>query len=313
MARINYLVHLFFPHQTNNHRAKALHIDALLTYILLFALFNLGLKALHRTIPDILGYATDIHVEQLLASTNAKRAEAGLAPLALNDKLSVAAANKATDMFAKNYWAHNSPTGATPWEFISGAGYRYNVAGENLAKNFSTSTVVVDAWMASATHRANIVKPGYKEVGFAVVNGILNGEETTLVVQMFGASAAAPVAVAPSPARPALPAGRPVVIPEAAAVKVTPALVPEPTTEPVKTSMVSGFQSVTKQPVFNIPTVTRDVVFAFMGIMMGILLVDAWVASRRHVVRIAGHNIAHMLFLGVLYMLVSSVGRGRLL
>ncbi len=296
MARINLLVHLFLPHQTNNHRAKALHIDALLTYVLLFALFNLGLKVLHRTIPDVLGYATDIHVEQLLAQTNAKRAEAGLSPLSLNDKLSAAAAAKAGDMFAKNYWAHNSPTGATPWEFISGSGYRYTVAGENLAKNFSTSGAVVDAWMASPTHRANIVKSGYREVGFAVVNGTLNGEETTLVVQMFGAAAAAPVAVAPSAAP------RSVVVPEVAAVQ-----------ESADTAVVSGYQSVTKHPIFNIPTVSRDIVFAFMGIMMGLLLVDAVVASRRHVVRIAGHNIAHIFFMLTLYILISSVGRGRLL
>lgn len=299
------LRHLFIPHETNNHRAKALHIDALLTYILLFALFNLGMKAIHRSIPEVLGYATDIHVEQLLSGTNAQRSAAGLPPLTLNGALSAAAAAKASDMLAKNYWAHNSPTGASPWDFIVGSGYRYTVAGENLAKNFSDSSAVVSAWMASATHRANIIKPSYKEVGFAVVNGTLNGEETTLVVQMFGAQASAPVAVA-SPTQ----APRPVVIPEEAAVSAA-----EPTFAPVQPipAALSGFQDVSKQPVFNIPTVSRDVVFAFMGIMMGVLLVDALVARRRHVVRIAGHNIAHLLFLTALYILVSGVGRGRLL
>jgi hypothetical protein len=216
-------------------------------------------------------------------------------------------------MFAKNYWAHNSPTGATPWDFIIGSGYHYTVAGENLAKNFSDSNAVVNAWMASPTHRANMIKPSYREVGFAVVNGTLNGEETTLVVQMFGAQASAPVAAA-SPTQ----APKPVVVPEEAAAKVA-AAEPEPTPsiggleQPVKTAAVSGYQGVTKQPIFNIPTVSRDVVFAFLGIMMGILLVDALIARRRHVVRIAGHNIAHILFLTALYILISSVGRGRLL
>src|SRR5450830_1198614 len=161
MARINLFLHLFIPQHTNNHRAKALHVDALLVYVLMFALFNLGIRAAHKVAPSVLGYATDINVQQLLAGTNAKRQEAGLGPLTFNSTLSVAAANKAADMFAKNYWAHNSPTGSTPWDFITGAGYHYTVAGENLAKNFSNSQGVVDAWMASPSHRANVLKAGY--------------------------------------------------------------------------------------------------------------------------------------------------------
>jgi len=293
MARINYLLHFFIPQHTNNHRAKALHIDSLLVYVLLFALFNLSLRAMHKVLPDVLGYATDINVQQLMADTNAKRQEAGLSSLTLNTTLSVAAANKAADMFAKNYWAHNSPTGTAPWDFITGAGYHYTVAGENLAKNFSTSGGVVDAWMASPSHRANVLKSGYRDVGFAVVNGMLNGEETTLVVEMFGAT---PGELAE--AAPAQPPPQPVVVPEEAASAL---------------AAVSGFQSVNTQPLFNIPTVSRDLVFAFVGILMGVLLVDAWIASRRHVVRIAGHNLAHMMFLSALFILISGVSRGRLL
>ena len=304
MARINLFLHLFVPQHTNNHRAKVLHVDALLVYVLLFALFNLGIRVAHKAAPDVLGYATDINVQQLLAGTNAKRAEAGLSPVTLNSTLSVAAANKAADMFAKNYWAHNSPTGTTPWDFITGAGYHYTVAGENLAKNFSNSGGVVDAWMSSPSHRANLLKAGYREVGFAVVNGTLNGEETTLVVQMFGASTPGEVAVAvPTPPV------KPVIVPQEAAV----INVPVPTAAPVTQPSVSGFESVNTQPLFNIPTVSHDVVFAFIGILMGVLLVDAWVASRRRVVRIAGHNIAHIMFLTALFILISGVSRGRLL
>lgn len=295
MSLVTSFRHFFIPQHTNNHRAKALHVDALLVYVLLFALFNLGIRAAHKIAPTVLGYATDINVQQLLAGTNAKRQEAGFGALTLNSTLSVAAANKAADMFSKNYWAHNSPVGATPWDFVTGAGYRYTVAGENLAKNFSTSQSVIDAWMASQSHRANILKPNYRDVGLAVVNGTLNGEETTLVVEMFGATPGEIAAAPPAPSP------QPVVIPEQAAS----ANVPAPA--------VSGFQSVNVQPLLNIPTVSRDLVFAFVGILMGVLLVDAWVAGRRHVVRIAGHNIAHMLFLSALFILISGVSRGRLL
>jgi hypothetical protein len=268
----------------------------LLVYVLVFALFNLGMKAAHQAAPSVLGYATDINVQQLLSDTNAKRQDAGLGPLTLNSTLSAAAANKAADMFSKNYWAHNSPTGTTPWDFITGAGYQYSVAGENLAKNFSDSQGVVDAWMASPSHRENLLKTNYRDVGFAVVNGTLNGEETTLVVQMFGTTPAELAQVAPTAAP-----IQPVVVPAEAASATVPAPV------------VSGVQSVSIQPLLNIPTVSRDMVFAFVGILMGVLLVDAWVASRRHVVRIAGHNIAHMMFLSALFILITGVSRGRLL
>jgi len=306
------LVHLFLPHHTNNHRSRILHIDALAAYVLLFAVFNFGIRTLHRSMPDILGYATDIHVEQLLASTNAKRQSLGLSNLTLNGKLSAAAARKAQDMFEKNYWAHNSPTGSTPWDFINGAGYRYTVAGENLAKNFSTSDGVVEAWMASPTHRDNIVKSSYKEIGFAVVNGTLNGEETTLVVQMFGSSNDS-IAVAPTKAP---------IVPKALAA----AEEPVPTTVPVEvvpatapaTTVASGnpptaFLGVTLRPLINIPTLTRDIVFVFAGVLIGVLILDAWVVSRKRIVRVAGHNIAHFLFLSAMVIAIGWVNRGALL
>lgn len=312
--------HLFFPHHTNNHRAKILHVDALLFYVLLFGVFHFGVKALNRQMPEVLGYATDIHVEQLLTDTNARRKSQGLTPLTLNAKLSQAAAAKAQDMINKNYWAHNSPSGSTPWDFILGAGYKYTVAGENLAKNFSTSQAVVDAWMQSPTHRENIVKSSYKEIGFAVVNGTLNGEETTLVVQMFGTS--------PEPTQIAA-AQKPQIVTQAHATDetqqtaTTPVVTVMPTvTIPAETEPVaqvttqpvsSAYASVTKTPIINIPTMTRDIVFTFAGVLLGVLLLDAWIVSRRRIVRVAGHNIAHFLFLSVVVIAVGSVSRGTLL
>jgi hypothetical protein len=70
---------------------------------------------------------------------------------------------------------------------------------------------------------------------------------------------------------------------------------------------------VLQQPLFNIPTVSRDMVYAFVEILMGVLLVDAWVARRRHVVRVAGHNIAHMLFLSALFICMFGLSHGSLL
>lgn len=314
------LHHWLVPHESNNHRAKALHHDALLAYVLLLAVVNLGIRFFHGTMPDVLGYATDIRVEQLLAGTNARRAEAGLEPVTLNSALSQAAAAKASDMFANGYWAHNSPQGKTPWDFIIGAGYKYTLAGENLAKNFQTSEGVVDAWMASPTHKANIVKAGYKDIGFAIVNGVLNGEETTLVVQMFGTTSA-PIAQVPkveaAAPKPAVVPAEPVndtqpitVVPtEPAAVQTTPAPVQ---VSPLLQSGLS-FERVIMKPKVNIPALTGNLVFIVVGLLIGLLAVDAFVVRKKRVVRFAGHNIAHILFL--ITMVISGLGlvRGSLL
>ena len=304
--------HWFIPHTSNNHRSKALHLDAMLFYVLVFAVFNLSLRALNTAIPDVLGYATDIHVEQLLADTNAERAASGLQPLSLNAQLSQAAALKAQDMFAKNYWAHNSPTGSTPWDFVSQAGYRYVVAGENLAKNFSNSQSVVSAWKASPTHWANIIKPSYKEIGFAVVNVKLNGEETTLVVQMFGTSADTVVA------KPPMVTTTPILADTARSTNV-PNELDQPAVPVVKAQEQSiagtqqAFTEVSKTPMINIPTLTRRIVYIFAGVLMFVLLMDAWVVSKKKIVRVAGHNIAHFLFLSAVIIIAGSVGRGVLL
>lgn len=295
------------PATDNNHRSKALHHDALLAYVLVFAVINLGIRALHRQFPDVLGYATDIRVYDLLSQTNAQRASLGLGQLSLNDELSKAAYAKAQDMFANGYWAHTSPTGKTPWEFIVASGYKYTLAGENLAKNFSTSKGVVDAWMASPTHRDNIVKPGYRDVGYAVVNGVLSGEETTLVVQMFGAGEA--LAQAPEPKKEA-----PVEVPAEAPVPVeVPEVKKVNTTNnntPISLPAVSG---VSKSPVINIPTLTREISFLFIGVLVGVLGIDFAVVSKKKIPRLAGHNIAHIIFLSALVIALISIKRGALI
>lgn len=177
--------HLFVPSENNDYQAKAIHLD-FLSFYLIFALFlTFSYRLFSQTGLNVLGLATDITVEKLYQLTNEVRGKYNLPPLNYNEKLSQAAYLKAQDMFAKNYWAHYAPDGKTPWEFILKVGYQYEYAGENLAKNFLFSQGVVDAWMDSPSHRENILKKEYQEVGFAVVNGVLNGEETTLVVQMF--------------------------------------------------------------------------------------------------------------------------------
>ncbi len=330
MRILKTLHHWLVPHESNNHRARALHHDALFAAVLMLCVLNLGLRLIHKAAPDVLGFATDIRVEQLLTDTNARRSEEGLPPLTLNSVLSQAAAAKAADMFANNYWSHNSPLGRTPWDFIVNAGYRYTLAGENLAKNFQTSGGVVDAWMASPTHKANIVKEGYRDVGFAVVNGVLNGEETTLVVQMFGTSpgglAEIPKAQAAAPLNTPAPTTAPAVPAQtdsgSAAGPVT--VVPTETTpkrenqaarpaDPTVLANGFSFQRFVETPAIDIANLTRNVAYAVGGLFIGLLAVDSIAARRKHIVRLVGHNLTHILFLGSVMVAALAMGRGSLI
>lgn len=125
----------------------------------------------------------------LISLANSARAAAGVHQLTTNSALSSSAYAKAKDMLKYDYFAHTSPQGKTPWSFIKGAGYSYIYAGENLAIDFSSTTAVHNAWMASSSHRSNILDTDFTEIGIAVISGEFQGRNTMVVVQHFGARA----------------------------------------------------------------------------------------------------------------------------
>ncbi len=145
---------------------------------------------------------TPIDIDSIIEQTNAARVAAKLSVLTHNSKLDQAAQDKLASMEKEGYFAHISPDGRQPWDFIRAGGYTFRAAGENLAKGFTDSTSVVTAWMQSPSHHANIVSPLYTDIGVAQKRVILDGFPTTLVVQMFASpSPTAPVAV-PAPIKP---------------------------------------------------------------------------------------------------------------
>jgi hypothetical protein len=102
-------------------------------------------------------------------------------------------------MAAGGYFAHTSPSGATPWSWLDQVGYFYEEAGENLAVNFSDSADIDNAWMNSLSHKENILRKNFTEIGIATAKGIYKDRETIFVVQFFGRPAkvkAKPVAKA---------------------------------------------------------------------------------------------------------------------
>jgi uncharacterized protein YkwD len=211
------------PTKKNHFTPYSLRKPALVIYLIALILLN-GFFTIFAQGGPAQVSASSISAGTLIGFANQERSARGLSTLTTNAKLTSAAYAKANDMLNKNYWSHYGPNGETPWQFILGAGYSYVHAGENLAKGFSTAEGVHQAWMASPTHRANLVSGNYKEIGIAVVSGTLQGEQTTLVVQMFGA----PTASAPAPAPAPTPTPAPVPAP---APTPTPSPVPKPVSQ----------------------------------------------------------------------------------
>lgn len=100
---------------------------------------------------------------------NEVRAENGLAPLTVNWELSRVARYKSQDMKDKGYFSHTSPTYGSPFQMIRNFGLSYRTAGENIARGYATPQAVMDGWMNSPSHKANILKASYKQIGVGYV------------------------------------------------------------------------------------------------------------------------------------------------
>ncbi|MFH1546867.1 MAG: CAP domain-containing protein [bacterium] len=175
------------PTKKNRYHPKLLRKGAFIFYTISLLLVNMLSGTFSTPIS-----AGAVSASELIALCNAERVAGGLNTLSTNSKLASAAQAKAANMFQEQYWDHFGPNGETPWQFILAAGYNYVYAGENLAKGFTTSEGVHAAWMASASHAANIMNSNYKEIGIAAVPGTILGENVILVVQMFGATSVLP-------------------------------------------------------------------------------------------------------------------------
>ncbi len=299
---MNYFKHLFTPHHTNNYRAKILHHSFLLIFVVAFLSLACGVYVLKKTDPHVLGISYTINESDLLENTNRQRVLNGVAPLQLSPKLSDAARRKVSNMFEKNYWAHFAPDGTTPWSFIKATGYEYLFAGENLAKGFTNSSDVVNAWMDSPTHRENLLSPKYTEIGFAIQEGSLTGEDTVVVVQMFGAPLSAQ-------------AEQTIPLPEAPSVQIAQGSNEAPAFESPK-DVKSEQQIVLPQgnkiaPVVSAPSATKSLSIVFLVFIITVLVLDLVVIERRKIPRIVGHNLDHVviLILFLVFILLERTGR----
>ena len=290
---------IFLPNHIDKKRSVLLQPQLIFVYLLLiFGTIFLSDSLVSRT-SEILGYATDIKITELLNLTNETRSKKGLSTLTLNNKLSKAAELKANDMFEDDYWAHTAPDGKEPWDFIRSQEYYYVFAGENLAVDFSDSQDVVEAWIDSPTHRDNLLNANYSEIGFAVVNGELQGRKTTLVVQMFGKPRYSPP-VASSAKIEDLPAPEEEsVIPpiQASNESLADADIPkvefDGITPPVQTEIAAG-AVLNASDVFNVSRLISIVLGVFVTALFA---VDGYYVRKTQMLRITGHTFLHMIFL----------------
>ncbi|MDP3940834.1 MAG: CAP domain-containing protein [bacterium] len=287
----DFLHHLFLPRESNNHRARILHHTSLLAVIVLLFVLEFSFSFLHEKRGDILGLRTDIAVTELLSLTNKKREENGLPPVQLDPVLSEAASQKAADMFAGNYWAHNSPNGTTPWVFIKSSGYDYLYAGENLARGFSTSSDVINAWMQSPGHRENMLSPNYKDIGFAVVPGTLTGDETMLVVEMFGKRREGASDIADARGNDLTQQ-----VPQAEQVAIS-----------KQSPLVASFQT---QPLVDVKDATKGISLVLLFVFFFTLLLDIMILKNKKIVRIVAHNIDTIMFISVVITTIILIGKG---
>lgn len=107
--------------------------------------------------------------QQVVDLTNAERAKAGLKPLEIYTPLMKSAHAKSEDMANNHYFSHTSPTYGSPFDQMKAFGISYRSAGENIAQGQRTPQEVVQAWMNSAGHRANILNANYTHIGVGFV------------------------------------------------------------------------------------------------------------------------------------------------
>lgn len=176
----------FIPHENNDHRPHILrnyNMRNIVGIVLLLEMVTFLLPTLSYI--DRTGQMAAVLPAILASITNDERQSQNLDILVVNDSLNKAAEMKAVDMATNGYFAHISPDGKTPWYWIEKVGYEYQYAGENLAVDFSDSKDVVNAWMNSPTHKSNIIKKNYTEVGTGIAKGIYEGKETVFVAQIY--------------------------------------------------------------------------------------------------------------------------------
>jgi len=181
---IQNLKKLFISCEQNNFRPRFLEANFLFYLVLIFFILKIIVLPFYINFPKSVFFA-EIASSDIFNLLNVQRKVQGLSQLQENPQLKSAALLKAQDMLDKNYFGHKSPDGILGWHWIQSVEYDYERAGENLAIGFIDSEEVHQAWNQSELHKKNLLSPDFQDIGVAVLTGDFQGNETTIVVQLF--------------------------------------------------------------------------------------------------------------------------------
>jgi uncharacterized YkwD family protein len=123
-----------------------------------------------RVIPSVVEYTSDYAIK-VLELVNIERAKEGLSPLVMDSRLQQVATEKSKDMAISDYFSHTSPNYGSPFDMMKKFGVSYMAAGENIAMGYRTPEEVMDGWMNSPGHKANILSSKYGKIGIGVYFG----------------------------------------------------------------------------------------------------------------------------------------------
>ncbi len=340
ISRLHYHV---LPHvhaDGEQHHAHGLSVFALFLYLQIFVAATAGFYVIKLKAPQILGTIT-FSADQIISLTNQRRAENGLPVLTFNSFLANAASAKASNMFSENYWAHNSPSGKTPWSFITAAGYKYIYAGENLARDFNDASSVVTAWMNSPSHKSNLLDKNFKEIGVAVVSGNLTGTEGILVVQEFGSGAggvqnsSALAQALPTPSPASVVKSSPSIAPKSfvshsnaspsTLIVASPSPSPEPSISPLPNPAVAaGGVAITQGAGNTNPTsaavlggkqfsVSKAISFGLVGFVFLLFVVEIIFVAREEKLKLRSGVLAHLGILAFVLLVIWYAVSGAIL
>lgn len=176
----------FIPHEGNDHKPHFLRPRNAAKVLAFVVALEVILMSQVYVFPQFKDFLAAILPGVLVELTNGSRIDVNAGNLAVNPLLVISAQMKAEHMAKNGYFAHDSPTGESPWYWFGQSGYKFLYAGENLAVHFVDSEDVHRAWMASVTHRANILNPNFTEIGIGIAQGAFQGRSAIFIVQHFG-------------------------------------------------------------------------------------------------------------------------------
>jgi hypothetical protein len=311
------VIHYFIPHHKNNFRALILQLPFLIFYPMFLVFLLIFIWQFGTIRPGVLGIFSKINIQEVIEATNRIRAQNGEPTFKTNEALNTAANQKAQDMVKNGYWAHISPTGKTPWDFIKENGYFYSVAGENLARDFYDVSSMISAWMASPSHKENILNRDFSDIGVGMAEGSVGGRETIFIVQMFATPApetqlAQTKSTEAKPAPPEV-AALPKTITQKLELEGKEASQEKPLIQTTAGEIIDVQELAARKPLLDYFALQKSLALAVITFLLILFFFDFAFAAKMRLARPVGHPFAHFAFLLLALFFVWYTNSGMIL